>query len=88
MQLGRDEVALNLPRGPLEAAKPVGVRPAPKENKQMKRKMVNADEYDCFTRWRHVLAWTQRPGARKRVKRRANRRERRQTKENLHDRDE
>lgn len=49
----------------------------------MKRQAVGGDEQDVFSRWRHVLKWTQRPGAIKRVKQRANRRERRTTKQRV-----
>jgi hypothetical protein len=37
--------------------------------------MKRADEYDALTRWRHRLYW--RPGQRKGIKRRVNKRERR-----------
>lgn len=49
----------------------------------MKRKAVGGDEQDVFTSWRRVLCWTQRPGACKRVKQRANRRERHSERQNL-----
>jgi hypothetical protein len=42
------------------------------------RPVKSGDEQDVFTRWRRAYCWTQRAGACKRVKRQANRRERRQ----------
>lgn len=44
----------------------------------MTRPVKGGDEQDVFTGWRKVMCWTQRAGACKRVKRRANRRERRE----------
>jgi hypothetical protein len=43
-----------------------------------KRPCHDADEYDAFTGWRKVLHWH--PGQRKKIKRRANKRERRNAK--------
>ena len=48
----------------------------------MKRKMVKGDEYDAFTGWRHVIAW--RAGQRRAIKRRVNRRERREARSDLY----
>ena len=42
----------------------------------MARAARNADETDAFSRWRHVLVW--RRGEVRRIKRAANRRERRE----------
>ena len=39
--------------------------------------LKSGDEQDAVTRWRHLLAW--RPGDRRRIKRRLNRRDRRET---------
>jgi hypothetical protein len=44
----------------------------------MARVVKSFDEQDVFTSWRRVYCWTQRAGACKRVKRRANRRGRRE----------
>lgn len=44
------------------------------------RRIVTGDEQDVHTRWRHLYCWTKRPGATKKVKRRTNRRERREGK--------
>jgi hypothetical protein len=41
----------------------------------MKRACVGGAEYDAFTGWRHVLHW--RPGELRKIKRRANKRDRR-----------
>jgi hypothetical protein len=43
-----------------------------------RRRCANADEADVHSRWRHVLACTARPGYCAAVKRRTNRRERRE----------
>jgi hypothetical protein len=48
-----------------------------------KRRMKGGDERDAFTRWRHYLHW--RPGERKAIKARANRRERRTERQRLAD---
>lgn len=53
----------------------------------MVRQTRGADEVDAFTGWRHVLAYIQRPGVRKSIKSKANRRERREAKGALRDRD-
>lgn len=45
--------------------------------------MVTADEYDAFTKWRHVLHWQD--GELRRIKRRANKRERRDAKRAIKD---
>jgi hypothetical protein len=48
----------------------------------MKRVAINGEESDVFSRrWRRMLTCTQRPGYCKKVKRRANRRERREGKQ-------
>jgi hypothetical protein len=44
----------------------------------MKRKMVHAEEFDAFTKWRAVHFWQS--GELRRIKRRANKRERREAK--------
>ena len=46
-----------------------------------KRRMVNGDEYDAYTKWRHVLCYLQRPGVVKAIKRRTHKRERREGKQ-------
>lgn len=38
--------------------------------------LINADEQDVMSKWRHYLCWTQRAGATAGVKRRYRRRER------------
>lgn len=53
---------------------------------QGKRKTVDGDEQDCYTRWRHMLVWTGRAGAVKKVKRRTHKRERQEWKKRV-DRD-
>jgi hypothetical protein len=44
----------------------------------MPRRIADGDEQDVYSRWRHVMCWTQRAGAVKAVKRRTHRRERRE----------
>lgn len=44
----------------------------------MTRRIVNGEEQDVYTGWRKYLAWTSRPGAVKKVKRRTHKRERRE----------
>lgn len=44
----------------------------------MKRIIKTADEYDAYSRWRHVMSSMQRPGAVKKIKRRTHKRERRE----------
>lgn len=39
---------------------------------------TTADEFDAFTRWRHLLTSMQRAGARKAIKARSHRKDRRQ----------
>lgn len=41
-------------------------------------KLKGGDEYDCLTRWRHVLGW--KPGEKRRIKRGYNKRVRREIK--------
>lgn len=43
--------------------------------------MANGDEVDAFTKWRHFYFW--KPGERKAIKRRANRRERQEGKHEI-----
>jgi len=43
-----------------------------------KRRIATAEEQDVHTRWRKVFCWTRRAGATAAVKRRTNRRERRE----------
>lgn len=50
------------------------------------RAIKSADEQDVFTGWRRAYCWTQRAGACKKVKRRANRRERREGKREARER--
>ena len=48
----------------------------------MKRLVKTGDEQDAYSRWgRKYLAWLQRPGAVKKVKRSTHRRERREAKQ-------
>lgn len=42
--------------------------------------MVNAEEQDAYTAWRKLYLYLQRPGVTKKIKRRTNRRERREAK--------
>jgi hypothetical protein len=49
----------------------------------MKRLIRTGEEQDAFTGWRHYLRW--KPHQRKRVKRRANKRERREAKQERHE---
>jgi hypothetical protein len=49
----------------------------------MKRPPKNGEEQDAFTPWRHYLYW--KPGQRKAIKRRANRRERQAAKREARD---
>lgn len=44
------------------------------------RRIATPEEQDVHTRWRHLLCWTQRPGATAKVKRRTSKRERREGK--------
>lgn len=44
----------------------------------MKRQMKTAAEYDAFTRWRRYYCYLSRAGTVKKIKRQANRRERRE----------
>lgn len=46
------------------------------------------DEYDVVTGWRKHLCWTHRPGACKKVKKRMNRRNRREWKMNIDEENE
>jgi hypothetical protein len=48
-----------------------------------RRRIRTADEQDALTRWRTMYVWCFRAGARKDVKRRANRAERREAKAEL-----
>jgi hypothetical protein len=43
--------------------------------KRRRVKLIDGDEYDALTRWRHLRFWH--PGQRRSVKRKVNRRERR-----------
>lgn len=43
-----------------------------------RRRVVTSEELDVHTRWRHVLCYLHRAGAKAAVKRRTNRRERRE----------
>jgi hypothetical protein len=52
----------------------------PGHNRGMARAVRTGDEQDVFTGWRKLYKYTQRAGACKRVKRRANRRDRREAK--------
>lgn len=51
----------------------------------MKRPPRSGDEQDALTGWHHVRFW--RPGERKAIKQRANRRDRRTTRQSLRDRE-
>lgn len=46
-------------------------------------RLIDGDEYDVVSKWRHVMCWCHKPGAKSRVKRKIRRRTRRQAKENL-----
>lgn len=48
-----------------------------------KRIVRNGDEEDVFTGWRKIYCWTKRPGATKKIKTIANRRDRHNAKINL-----
>jgi hypothetical protein len=48
-----------------------------------KRRITSADEQDVHTKWRHALCWTKRAGATAKVKRRTNRRERREGRDEI-----
>jgi hypothetical protein len=48
-----------------------------------RRPAKHSDEYDVVTGWRHFLCYMQRAGVTSAVKKRMNRRERRQSKRNL-----
>ncbi len=52
----------------------------------MPRRIVTSDEQDAYTGWRRVLSYIQRPGVRQGVKRRTHRRERREVKVAIRDR--
>ena len=43
-----------------------------------KRRMVKGEEYDAYTKWRHLLVYMGRPGVVKSIKRRTHKRERRE----------
>jgi len=45
-----------------------------------KRCMVNGDEQDAYSVWRHMLCYLQRPGVVKKIKRRTHKRERQEWK--------
>lgn len=47
----------------------------------MKRRMIRAEEYDLYTKWRHVLFWQQ--GERHKIKRRTHKRERREAQQQI-----
>lgn len=47
----------------------------------MRRPARSGDEQDAFSGWRHVMIW--RPGERKAIKQRANRRDRRKSRQDL-----
>lgn len=44
----------------------------------MKRRIVNGDEQDAYTAWRHLYIYLSRPGVVKAIKRRTHKRERRE----------
>ena len=46
----------------------------------MKRIIKGGDEQEVYTGWRKILAWTDRAGAVKKIKRRTHKRERREAK--------
>lgn len=46
-----------------------------------RRRMANGDEVDAFSPWRKFLHW--KPGERKAIKRKANRRERREGRDEI-----
>lgn len=46
-----------------------------------RRAMKTGDEVDAFTGWRHMFFW--KPGERKAIKTRANRRERREARDDI-----
>jgi hypothetical protein len=49
-----------------------------------RRRMVNGDENDAYSSWRHVLCYMQRAGVVKRIKRRTHKRERAEWKREVH----
>lgn len=49
----------------------------------MARRIEGGGEEDAFTGWRHLYCYLQRPGVRKAIKRRANRRDRRRAKREI-----
>ena len=53
----------------------------------VRRRIVTWDEQDGYARWRRVLAYVQRPGVRKGIKRRTHRRERREAKTEISERE-
>ncbi len=52
----------------------------------MRRRIVTWDEQDAYSPWRRVLSYIQRPGVRKGIKRRTHRRERREAKTEIRER--
>jgi len=49
----------------------------------MPRRIVNADEQDAYTKWRHILCYTHKAGVIKAIKRRTHRRERREARRHV-----
>lgn len=48
-----------------------------------KRRMVDGEEWDAYTRWRHLLIYMGRPGVVKKIKRRTHKRERREARNEI-----
>ena len=46
-------------------------------------KMKGGSEFDVFSRWRHLLCYTEKPGVTKKVKRKYNKRSRHQAKADI-----
>lgn len=49
----------------------------------MKQKLIDGDEYDCVSRWRNLGWLGKRPGVWKRIKRKMNKRFRREGKRDI-----
>lgn len=50
-----------------------------------RQKLADGDEYDVVSKWRHLLAWTQRAGKKRGVKKTMNKRARKEAKADLRD---
>lgn len=55
-----------------------------KQRSHMERRaVITGDEHDAFTRWRHLLCYLEKPGAKAYVKTKANRRARHEAKREI-----